>query len=1312
MLIYAQAPLFLWAEVVATACYTQNRSIIRLRHGKIPYELLHNKLPDLSFFHVFGALCYSTNDNENLGKLQPKADIGIFIGYASTKKTFRIYNRRTRRIVETIHVDFDEMTAMASKQSSSGPALHDMIPRTISSGLVHTTSLSTSYVPPSRNDWDLLFQPMFNELLNPPLSGVNQALEAIAPIVEVIPPLNANLTGSSSSRMVEQDAPSTSNSTTPTETQSSIIPLDVGDDNLDMEVAHLGSDPLEELHEFEHLEVWELVPRPDKGMVITLKWIYKSSSGPALQDMIPGTISSGLVQKPSSSTSYVPPSRNDWDLLFQPLFDELLNPPPSVDNQDDEVIAPIAEVIPQVDDDSTGSPSSTAIDQDAPSPSKSLTPTKIPSSVILQDVGNDNLDIEVAHMGNDPLLSVPITEVASGQSSSTASPQTNALTQACWIEAMQEELHEFERLEVWELVPRPDKVMVITLKWIYKVKLDELGGIRKNKARLVARGYRQEEGIDFEESFAPVARLEAIRIFLAFAAQKNMVVYQMDVKTAFLNGNLREEVYVSQPDGFVDADNPNHVYKLKKALYGLKQAPRAWYNMLSMFLLSQDFSKGSVDPTLFIRRNGNDLLLLKKALYGLKQAPRAWYDLLLKFLLSQEFSKGTVDPTLFIRRQDKDILLICESNSYCGYECSQRVPLVYEPEPCYIQNFSDNNSSHDLPSVHPLIDHHCCYECGNSLNDFFCYQCTCKFCGNGAHVGTIAQHKFLLSKLCQVFHSNTLVVKILRLLMKLTNQEEKQLEEEQAAQAKNWKLPVCYDDKDDEKRSDSLKDNIISGLPPCSAIISNEPVLSTEEPDNSLSMEDEHLDTIPAMESDEVIKFSVENLIPIPNQFEDFSESNEEFSSIDDDSFSFDKIDYVEASPLDFELVNSKVMKIVIPEVGGIDDVILLTIQDDILCENLLNVNHVFAKIEASNDNPIPFYDPIISGTPLTLTPSGESDFFLEGDILLLEAFLNDDHSSDFKTKSSSTSLNSLLEETNNFDNSLSEFATFSNVLFDAEYESDSSDDQSCSYEDVLEKIVSKPLFEEEIIPMKIDQHPNNDESDLMESLHTHDSSLPISSKIDSLLDEFAGELTLLKLIPPGIDETDYDFEEDIHLIEKLLYDNSSPRPPEEFVSANSNAEIESFSPSHILVKDSDSLMEEMNLFCTSDYPMSPGIEDDDYDSERDILIFKDLPSNNTLSFAEKESFHFDIPSFSCPPAKPPDGDTGILKIKMMGDIFDQKAFMHKLMIILAPHQEKSLDLLSYRGLKAFQTFAKCPMMIHGLNNPILDVLLFHFYPP
>ncbi|GKF44452.1 retrovirus-related pol polyprotein from transposon TNT 1-94, partial [Tanacetum coccineum] len=166
---------------------------------------------------------------------------------------------------------------------------------------------------------------------------------------------------------------------------------------------------------------------------------------------------------------------------------------------------------------------------------------------------------------------------------SNFSPTSQPTSHSCsWFDLkitsiLQEELHEFERLEVWELVPPPDKAFVISLKWIYKVKLDELGGILKNKARLVAHGYRQEEeGIDFEESFASVAILEAIRIFLAFAAHINMVIYQMDVKTAFLNGNLREEVYVSQPDGVVDPDKPNYVYKLKKALYGLKYITLAW----------------------------------------------------------------------------------------------------------------------------------------------------------------------------------------------------------------------------------------------------------------------------------------------------------------------------------------------------------------------------------------------------------------------------------------------------------------------------------------------------------------------------------------------------------------------------------------------------------------------------------------------------------------------------------------------------------------------------------------------------------------
>ncbi|GJV79204.1 retrovirus-related pol polyprotein from transposon TNT 1-94 [Tanacetum coccineum] len=157
--------------------------------------------------------------------------------------------------------------------------------------------------------------------------------------------------------------------------------------------------------------------------------------------------------------------------------------------------------------------------------------------------------------------------------------------------ALTEEIHQFERLDVWELVDKPLCKNVINMKWLWKNKRDEENNVIRNKARLVAKGYGQQEGIDFEESFAPVARLEAVRLFVAYVAHKSFTVYQMDVKTTFLNGPLKEEVYVKQPDGFVDLHHPDKVYRLKKALYGLKQAPMAWYDKLSNFLVSKGFSK-------------------------------------------------------------------------------------------------------------------------------------------------------------------------------------------------------------------------------------------------------------------------------------------------------------------------------------------------------------------------------------------------------------------------------------------------------------------------------------------------------------------------------------------------------------------------------------------------------------------------------------------------------------------------------------------------------------------------------------------------
>nr|GEX55297.1 retrovirus-related Pol polyprotein from transposon TNT 1-94 [Tanacetum cinerariifolium] len=474
MLIFSRAPLFLWAEAITTACFTQNRSIIHRRFNKTSYELINGRKPDISFLHVFGALCYPKNDREDIGKLGAKGDIGFFIGYSADSCAYRIYNRRTMKIIETINATFDELSAMAFKQ---------------------------------RSELDLMFEAMYDDYIGGQ----------------------------------------------PSATRRTVLPT---------------QEP---------------------------QVCQSSTASTTIADTAP------IPTNSSSLAKNIPITSQDVDEL---------NPNAMVDGN--TFVNPFDHPLEQV----IGEPSRPV-----------LTRNQLRSD------------------GDMCMYALTV---------STMEPKNvkEAMTDPASIDSMQEELLQFKRLDVWVLVSAPDNISPLILKWLFKNKHDEEQTVIRNKSRLVVRGYRQEEGIDFEESFAPVARMEAIRIFLAYAAHKLFAVFQMDVKTTFLHGSLKEDVYVCQPKGFINADHPSHVYKLKKALYGLKQAPRAWYKELSTFLLKNHFFKGTIDLTLFIRRFHDDILVSKYVLeilnkYGMESCDPIGTPMVIKDKLDLDQNGTSVDATKY-----------------------------------------------------------------------------------------------------------------------------------------------------------------------------------------------------------------------------------------------------------------------------------------------------------------------------------------------------------------------------------------------------------------------------------------------------------------------------------------------------------------------------------------------------------------------------------------------------------------------------------------------------------------------------------------
>ncbi|KAJ9567154.1 hypothetical protein OSB04_003120 [Centaurea solstitialis] len=541
MLTFSKLPLHFWAEAVASACFTKNRSLITKRFMKTPYELVYNRPPSIKFFRVFGCECYVKNDKDNLDKFSPKGDEGVFIGYAKDSPSYRVYNKKTRCVVESTNVDFEEGIE------------EDSTPAPVAPGILVFWQLS---------------------------APANIALPVPA-VVQPAPHVMVSTTDISSSNL-QGTSSSTSASASPS---SRVSPAPAE-----------GEPP----HTFQQAPVVN-VPSPQSGASSTMPTTnqHQGFTSPAPQVAGPSTTTSPAPQVAGPSTTTPPAPQVAGPSTTTPPAPQVAGPSSSAQP------APQAAGPSLVSSDTPAAPGPSVVQSQVPPTVTTLATTRrepefyidlriepfppptLPHTTkwtrahpLQQVIGSKSAPVKTRSATQNECL------FAAFLSRHEPSNVTEALDISDWVTAMQEELNQFERLGVWRLVTR-------------------------NKARLVAKGFKQQAGIDYDETFAPVARIEAIRIFLAYAAHKNFTVYQMDVKTAFLNGELKEEVYVTQPEGFVDRTKPNHVYILDKALYGLKQAPRAWYDHLSNALLDNGFYKGKIDPTLFIKTEGDDILLVQ-----------------------------------------------------------------------------------------------------------------------------------------------------------------------------------------------------------------------------------------------------------------------------------------------------------------------------------------------------------------------------------------------------------------------------------------------------------------------------------------------------------------------------------------------------------------------------------------------------------------------------------------------------------------------------------------------------------------------------
>ncbi|GJR11256.1 putative ribonuclease H-like domain-containing protein [Tanacetum coccineum] len=624
------------AEAVSTACYVLNRVLVTKPQNKTPYELITGKIPIISYIRPFG--CYVTilNTIDHLGKFDGKSDEGFLVGYSLNSKAFRVYNLETKRVEENLHITFLENKPNVAGKGPNWLFDLDYLTDSMNYQPVRLENQANKHAGPKEANHSAGTQDN--------IDAGNSKMEVESGQDYFVLPIWSFYTSTVKSSKAKNEG---ENPNKNTDLKTNEKPVDQEDRSF--------LDKLERLkrQEKEANDAAEVLRK--EFAQDTEDLLLQAGAARASSTNTVNTASTPVkTVSPSGELSYTNLTNTDQDDSQIPVLEDIYdNPNDGIftnASYDDEGrvaeftnLETVVNVSPLPISRIHSIHPSTQILEDPKSAVQTRSKANKSSgahafvSYIQKQRRNNHKDFQHC------LFACFLSQIK---------PKKifEALEDESWVDAMQEELLQFKIQKVWILVDLPNEKKAIRTKWVYIVV--------RNKARLVAQGHRQEEGIDYDEVFAPVARIEAIRIFLSFASYMGFIVYQMDVKSAFLYGIIDEEVYVSQPPGFVDPKCPSFVdpkfpkkvYKVVKALYGLHQAPRAWYATLSTFLLKSGYRRGTIDKTLFIKKDKNDIMLVQvyvdDIIFG--STKRSWCDEFEALMKSRFQMKSIGELTFFL----------------------------------------------------------------------------------------------------------------------------------------------------------------------------------------------------------------------------------------------------------------------------------------------------------------------------------------------------------------------------------------------------------------------------------------------------------------------------------------------------------------------------------------------------------------------------------------------------------------------------------------------------------------------------------------